>query len=73
MNPKEIETQPLEKLRKLQSERLVKLANRVSKTVLFYKRQIDLHGEHPKDVNSMGTQLKAYDSIKKITQAKHNA
>ncbi len=41
---KEIETLPLEKLRKLQSERLVNLVNRVYKQVPFYKNQFDENG-----------------------------
>jgi len=41
---KEIETLPLEKLRKLQSERLVSLVNRVYKNVPFYKNQFDEKG-----------------------------
>lgn len=53
MYQKEIETMPLEKLRKLQSERLVKLVNRVYRTVPFYKKQLDLHGVHPKDITSI--------------------
>jgi len=44
MYNKEIETLPLVKLRKLQSERLVKLVKRVYKTVPFYKNLFDEAG-----------------------------
>ncbi|TQD39749.1 phenylacetate--CoA ligase [Haloflavibacter putidus] len=57
-------------MRKLQSERLVKLVNRIYKTVSFYKRQFDLHGGHLKDINSIEIQLKAYNSIKKSNVGK---
>lgn len=59
MYNKEIETLPLEKLRKLQSERLVNLVNRVYKTVPFYKNKFDELGI---DVSS----IKSIDDIHKL-------
>src|SRR5690554_843320 len=59
MYNKEIETLPLEKLRKLQSERLVNLVNRVYKTVPFYKNKFDEQGI---DVSS----IKSIDDIHKL-------
>lgn len=53
MYQKEIETLPVEELRKLQSERLVKLVNRVYDKVPFYKKQLDAHGVHPRDITSI--------------------
>lgn len=59
MYNKEIETLPLEKLRKLQSERLVNLVNRVYKNVPFYKNKFDEQGI---DVSS----IKSIDDIHKL-------
>lgn len=59
MYNKEIETLSLEKLRKLQSERLVNLVNRVYKTVPFYKNKFDEQGI---DVSS----IKSIDDIHKL-------
>lgn len=59
MYNKEIETLPLVKLRKLQSERLVNLVNRVYKTVPFYKDLFDKSGI---DVSS----IKSIDDIHKL-------
>ncbi|MEL6987272.1 MAG: AMP-binding protein [Bacteroidota bacterium] len=47
------ETLPIEKLRKLQNERLVNLVQRVYKNVLFYKSQFDKIGLHPGDIKSL--------------------
>jgi len=48
-----IETLPLEELRKLQSERLVNLVNKVYEKVPFYKNSLDRHGVSPKDIQSI--------------------
>ena len=53
MYNKEIETLPLEKLRKLQSERLVNLVNRVYKTVPFYKNLFDESGIDVSSIKSI--------------------
>ena len=53
MYNKEIETLPLEKLRKLQSERLVNLVNRVYKTVPFYKNKFDELGIDVSSIKSI--------------------
>jgi phenylacetate-CoA ligase len=50
---KELETLELNKLRKLQSERLVKLVNTVYKKVPFYKKKFDAAGISPKDIKSI--------------------
>src|SRR5690554_5744458 len=59
MYNKEIESLPLVKLRKLQSERLVNLVNRVYKTVPFYKNLFDSSGI---DVSS----IKSIDDLYKL-------
>jgi len=48
-----IETLPLEKLRKLQNERLVTLVNRVYQQVPFYKRFFDEAGLRPADIRGV--------------------
>ncbi|WP_313111851.1 phenylacetate--CoA ligase family protein [Aequorivita sediminis] len=53
MYNREIETLPLEKLRKLQSERLVNLVNRVYKTVPFYKNLFDESGIDVSSIKSI--------------------
>ena len=53
MYNKEIETLPLVKLRKLQSERLVNLVNRVYKTVPFYKNLFDKSGIEVSSIKSI--------------------
>ena len=50
---KEIETLPLNKLRKLQSERLINLVNTVYNKVPFYKKLFDTSGVSPKDIKSI--------------------
>ncbi|HIB37956.1 AMP-binding protein [Mesonia sp.] len=50
---KEIETLPLAQLRKLQSERLVKLVERVYAKVPFYKNALDQKGIKPSDIKSI--------------------
>lgn len=47
----EIETLPLDKLRKLQNERLAKLVERVYAKVPFYKKQFDEAGLKPSDIS----------------------
>lgn len=59
MYNKEIETLPLVKLRKLQSERLVNLVNRVYKTVPFYKNLFDEAGV---DIST----IKSIDDLHKL-------
>ena len=49
----EIETLPLDKLRKLQSERLVNLVNRLYQRVPFYKTQLDQAGIKPSDIKGI--------------------
>ncbi len=51
-NP-DMETLPLEKLRKLQSERLKKLVAYVYKNVPFYKQQLDKSGIQPASINDI--------------------
>lgn len=51
MYNKEIETLPLDKLRKLQNDRLTKLVERVYAEVPFYKKQFDEAGLKPSDIN----------------------
>ena len=51
-NP-DIETLPLEKLRKLQNERLVNLVHRVYQQVPFYKRFFDEAGLKPSDIKGV--------------------
>lgn len=53
MYNKEMETLPLDKMRKLQSERLRKLVKRVYKKVPFYKRQLDQAGIQPSDIKGI--------------------
>ena len=48
-----IETLPIKELRKLQSERLVNLVNKVYEKVPFYKNSLDKHGVSPKDIQSI--------------------
>jgi len=48
-----IETLPIKELRKLQSERLVNLINKVYEKVPFYKNSLDKHGVSPKDIQSI--------------------
>jgi len=55
----EVEKYPLEKLRKIQNERLVNLVNRVYKAIPFYKKQFDAIGLHPDDI-------KTVDDLQKI-------
>ena len=50
---KELETLPLAQLRKLQSERLVKLVERVYAKVPFYKNALDQKGIKPSDIRSI--------------------
>jgi phenylacetate-CoA ligase len=50
---REIETLELEKLRELQSERLVKMVNRVYNSVPFYKKSFDEKGIKPSDIKSI--------------------
>ncbi len=50
---KEIEKLELNKLRKLQSERLIKLVNKVYKTVPFYKNIFDKKGIKVSDIKSI--------------------
>ncbi len=53
MYNKQIEALPLEKLRALQSERLVALVTRLYRDVPFYKKQLDDAGIQPGDVKSI--------------------
>lgn len=48
-----LETMPLEQLRRLQSERLMSLANRLYKDVPFYHAQFDKIGLKPGDIRSI--------------------
>jgi len=48
-----IEQLPLERLRALQNTRLADLVKRVYQTVPFYKKQLDLHGVHPDDIQTV--------------------
>ena len=48
-----IETLPLEELRKLQSERLTRLVDRLYQKVPFYKRQLDQHKLDPREIESI--------------------
>ncbi|SHJ04046.1 phenylacetate-CoA ligase [Mesonia phycicola] len=50
---KEIETLPIPQLRKLQSERLIKLVERVYAKVPFYKKALDEKGVKPSDIKSI--------------------
>ena len=50
----DIETMPLDKLRKLQSERLRHLVAYVYERVPFYKKQLDEHGIKPSDIRDIG-------------------
>lgn len=49
----EIETLPINKLRKLQNERLVNTLNRVSKSVPFYKRIFEENNINPDSIRSV--------------------
>ena len=53
MYNKAMETLPLEQLRKLQSERLVNLLQRVYHKVPFYKKKLDEAGIHPNDIKGL--------------------
>ena len=53
MYNKEIETLPLEKLRKLQNERLKDTINRVYNNVPFYKKAFDEAGISPSDIKGV--------------------
>lgn len=53
MYNKEIETLPLNKLRKLQRERLTDLSERVYSKVLFYKKQLEEAGIKPPDIKGV--------------------
>ena len=53
MYNKNIETLPLNELRKVQNDRLVALVNRVYKTVPFYKKQFDEMGLQPDDIKTV--------------------
>jgi len=53
MYNKEIETLPLDKLRKLQNERLLNLVERVYNKVPFYKKQFDMAGLKPSDIKRL--------------------
>jgi len=53
MYNKEIETLPLDKLRKLQNERLLNLVERVYNKVPFYKKQFDMAGLKPSDIKGL--------------------
>ena len=53
MYNKEIETLKIQSLRKLQSERLVSLVNRVYDKVPFYKKAFDKENVSPRDIKSI--------------------
>ena len=50
---KEIETMPIEEMKKLQSEKLVKQVKHVYENVEYYRNLMDEKGVKPEDINSI--------------------